>query len=70
MSLTKALNIAEEESLSEFVYDPLGIKDEKSWWWCCGVLEVLEQECLINSFEILKGPPKEQKLRHKEGVTY
>jgi len=70
ISLEEALKLAKREMISDFVYDPLGMCNEKSWWWCVAVLEVLQQEDWIREFEIIKPAPKEQQIEAKEGVVY
>ncbi|KKL84109.1 hypothetical protein LCGC14_1968010 [marine sediment metagenome] len=70
ISLKDALKIAERELISDMVYDPLGIGNETSWWWCAAVLEVLQQEDWIREFKIVKEVPKEQQIESKEGVIY
>ena len=69
MSLEDALKIAKRELL-DMVYDPLGIGGPDSFWWCCAVLEVLQQEDWIREFEIIKEAPKKQKIESKEGTVY
>lgn len=70
MSLEDALHLAKQEHISDFVYDPFGLNDKESWWWCAAVLEVLQQEDWIREFEILKEAPKDQQVESKVGVVY
>ena len=70
ISLDEALKLAKREMISEFVYDPLGLSSEESWWWCAAVLEVLQQEDWIREFDILKEAPKDQQIEAKTGVVY
>ena len=70
ISLEEVLKIAKRELLSDFIYDPLGIGSEKSWWWCAAILEVLQQEDWIREFKIVKKAPKDQQVESKAGVIY
>lgn len=70
ISLEEALKIAKKEMISEFIYDPLGMHNEESWWWCAAVLEVLQQEDWIREFEILEAAPATQQIEAKAGVVY
>lgn len=69
ITLKEALAIAKREFL-DMVYDPLGINNSTSWWWCAAVLEVLQQEDFIREFEVLKEAPKNQTISSKAGVIY
>jgi len=51
-------------------YDPIGIKGPESWWWCAGVLEVLQQEDFIREFEVVAEAPGDQQIESKPGVVY
>lgn len=70
ISLKEALKLATKEMISEFIYDPLGINGPDSWWWCAGVLEVLQQEDWIREFDILKQAPEDQQIEAKAGTVY
>lgn len=70
ITLKQALKIAEDESISDFIYDPLGFHNKESWWWCAGVLEVLQQEDWIREFDVIKEAPKSQRVESKAGVIY
>lgn len=70
ISLEEALKIAKREFISGMVYDPLGLGNAKSWWWCAAVLEMLQQEDWIREFDILKKAPKDQQIKAEAGVVY
>ncbi|KKN28924.1 hypothetical protein LCGC14_0849220 [marine sediment metagenome] len=70
ISLEEALKIAKREFISDMVYDPRGFGDEKSWWWCAAVLDVLQQDDWIREFKIIKEAPKDQQIESKKGVIY
>ncbi|KKM48097.1 hypothetical protein LCGC14_1558040 [marine sediment metagenome] len=70
ISLKEALKIAAREFISDMVYDPLGLGNEESWWWCAAVLDVLQQEDWIREFKIVKKAPEDQQIESKEGVIY
>jgi len=70
ISLEEALKIAAREFISDMVYDPLGLGNEKSWWWCAAVLEVLQQEDWTREFKIIKQAPADQQIESKKGVIY
>ena len=69
ITLKKALKIAKRE-ICDLVYDPLGIGGPDSWWWCAGVLEVLQQEDWIREFDIQEEAPIDQQIESKAGVIY
>jgi hypothetical protein len=70
ITLDEALVIAKKESVSDMIYDPLGLYNEKSWWWVAGVLEVLQQDNFIREFDIVKPAPKDQQIESVEGTIY
>lgn len=69
ITLEEALKLAKRE-LCDMVYDPLGIHGPDSWWWCAGVLEVLQQEDWIREFDILQEAPMDQQIEAEAGVIY
>jgi len=70
ITLVEALKVAKREGVSDLVYDPLGIGNAESWWWCVAVLEVLQQEDFIREFDIVKPAPEDQQVESEEGVVY
>ncbi len=70
ITLEQAIKIAKREFITDMVYDPLGLSTIDSWWFCAGVLEVMQQEDWIREFEIVKEAPKDQQIESKEGVVY
>lgn len=71
ISLEAAIKLAPEFDIyPEMLYDPLGIYNAESWWWCAGFLELLQQEDIIREFEILKDAPSDQQIESKAGVIY
>ena len=67
ISLGRAVQIAKKKYLDN-VYDPLGLEDERSWYWCAALLHLLEQEGLISGYKILRRSPV--KAVHVKGKVY
>lgn len=68
--LADALKMAKD--FSEYVNDPIGKRNEESWYWCASVLGELERRGLLHSFEVIKQAPKEQQAiaKSEKDVVY
>jgi len=60
ITLSESLKMADENTNAQFIYDPLGMSNSDSWYWCASVLDMLEESHLIHSFKIMKQAPNEQ----------
>lgn len=71
ISLEDAVTLAPKFDIyPEMLYDPLGMHTAESWWWCAGLLELLQQEDIIREFEVIKPAPSDQQIESKSGVIY
>ena len=77
--LTESIQIELKEAarladihICDLVFDRYGLSTYESWHFCNSVLMQLKQENHIFDFEIIKGPPKAQKIEEmeEEGVVY
>lgn len=71
ISLEEAVKLAPKFDIyAEMLYDPLGRHSAESWWWCEGLLEVLQQEDIIREFEIVKPAPDDQQIETRGDRIY
>ncbi len=68
MTLAEALNLGDKTYLASFVYDPIGLQNSESYWFCCGVLDALVNHGHIKKYVVLKDAPQDQQLDYSDKV--
>jgi len=71
ISLEQAIDTARKNNV-DFAYDPIDIYGPDSWYWCAGILDVLQQEGFIHGYDVLREAPKVQRdiAKPRRGVIH